>query len=117
MKNKKIVIGTMLLLFAISGICNITNVSAFTDTIYISPSSYAYYSLGYLDVGDKLLINEIDSDGGIDVIIMNKDQFDAFEGYSFSCEYLWQDIVYLSGWSFGISESGDYYYIILWNKA
>ncbi len=118
MKNKKIICGTILLLFAISGICNIVSVSAFTDTIYIPSSSYAYYSLGYLDVGDQILITEIDSDGGIDVYIMTEDQFDTFKDSGFiSSEKMWQDIVLLSGWLFQVYESGDYYYIVLVNDA
>lgn len=115
MKNKKIVFG-IILLFAITGICNIQNVSAFTDTVYIPPSSYAWYSVGYLDVGDKLLINEIDSDGGIDILIMNGDQFYEFDGHSYSCEWEWKDIKYLSGWIFQVYENSAYYHIILWNK-
>ncbi len=116
-KNKKKILTTILLLFAISGLCNIINVSAFTDTIYIPSSSYVYYSLGYLDIGDKFLINEIDSNGGIDVLIMTEDQFYLFDGYSYTCEYSWENIVYLSGWEFIVYESGDNCYIILWNRA
>ena len=117
MKNKKTVLGTILLLFAISGLCNIVNVSAFTDTIYIPSSSYAYYSLGYLESGDQILINEIDSDGGIDVYIMIQWQFDEFKDSGFiSSEKMWQDIVLLSGWRIDINTDGDYY-VVLVNDA
>ncbi len=44
MKNKKIVFGTIVLLFTLIGICSISNVSA-ADTIEIPPLSYAYYGM------------------------------------------------------------------------
>ncbi len=82
MKNIKTIFGTILLLFVISGICNIISVSAFTDTTYIPSHSYVSYSMGYLEHGDQILINEIDSDGGIDVYIMMQWQFDEFQDHA-----------------------------------
>ena len=118
MKNKKMVFGIVIFLFAITGICSISNVFAesYKGIRYIPASSYMYFYMGYLEEGDKILINEIDSDGVIDVLIMNSEQLDEFYGYSFSCEYSWQDIVYLYEWSFYVYEIEDYY-IVLWNTA
>ena len=73
------VFGTILLLFVITGISNISNVSAFTDTIYIPPSSYAWYSMDYLENRDEILINMIDSDGSVDVYIINDHQFNTLK--------------------------------------
>ncbi len=116
MKNKKIICGTILLLFAISGICNIVSVSAFTDTVYIPPSSYAGYYLEYLEQGDTILINEIDSDGGIDVYIMRLWQFNEFKDHGeYYCERMWKDTIHLSGWRIDITNEDDYYVVIVNN--
>jgi len=117
MKNRKMVFGAILLLFAITGICNIPNVSA--DEVDIPALSYVYYNMGYLERNDKILINEIDSDGTINVYIMNEIQFNTLQdsgGLTWNYLKRWQDTIYLSGWSFDITENG-YYYVVLYNKA
>jgi len=119
MKNKKMVFGTMLLLFVITGICNISNSSAFTDSIYIPPLSYAWYSMDYLENRDEILINEIDSDGSVDVYIMNDYQFNTLQdsgGLIWNYVYRWQNVILLSGWTFDIHVD-DYYYIVISNEA
>ncbi len=114
MKNKKTIVGIILLLFAISGLCNVISVSAFTDTIYIPSHSYASYSMGYLESGDQILINEIDSDGGIDVYIMIQWQFDEFKDHGvYYCERMWEDTVYLGGWRIDITTDEDYYVVLV----
>ena len=116
MKNKKTIFGTILLLFVISGICNIINVSAFTDTTYIPSYSYVSYPMGYLEHGDQILINEIDSDGGIDVYIMIQWQFDEFQDHGvYYCERMWKDTIYLGGWRIDIN-TDENYYVVLVNK-
>lgn len=118
MKNKKMIFGTIIFLFAITGICSIQNASAFTDTVTIPPLSYAWYHIGYLESGDEILINEIDSDGGIDVFIMNGNQFDELQNnLYFHYEKKWNDITLLMGWTFEISGSGNNYYVVLENEA
>ena len=116
MKNKRNIIATMTLLFAISGICNIVSVSAFTDTVYIPPSSYAGYYLEYLEQEDTILINDIDSDGGIDVYIMRLWQFNEFKDHGeYYCERMWKDTIHLAGWRIDITDEDDYYIIIVNN--
>ena len=116
MINKKTIFETILLLFVISGFYNIISVSAFTDTTYIPSYSYVSYSMGYLEHGDQILINEIDSDGGIDVYIMIQWQFDEFQDHGvYYCERMWEDTVYLGGWRIDINTDGDYY-VVLVNK-
>jgi len=117
MKNKKMVFGIVIFLFAITGICNIQNTSAFTDTIYIPPLSYMAYNMGYLENGDAILINEIDSNGVINVYIMRESAFIEYQD-SGTIYYLkkWGDIYYLSGWSYDITGS-DNYYVVLVNNA
>lgn len=114
MKNKKITFG-IILLFVITGICNISNVSA-VETIEIPPLSYYYYHMGYLENRDTIVINDINPEsGGINVYIMNERQFDRLQdtGY-FSSEKMWEDIAQMSGWSIEITDD-DYYYIVLYN--
>ena len=117
MKNKKTLFGTVLLLFVIIGFCNTINVSAIEDTIYIPPYSYAYSYMGYLEYEDQILINEIDSDGGIDVYIMKSWQFEEFidtGGLIIYYERMWTNTIYLSGWRIDIIDE-DYYYVVLVN--
>jgi len=117
MRNRKILFGTIILLFAITGICSIPNVSA-AETIEIPPLTYYYYYMGYLEYRDKILINEIDPDGAINVYIMNGYQFEALQdsgGLIWNYLKRWQDTTYLYGWSFDITEDGDYY-VVLYNK-
>jgi len=119
MKNKKVLFGIVIFLFAITGIYSIQNVSAFTDTVYIPSSTYLYYSMGYLENGDAIEINEIDVDGGgINVYIMNKIQLETMldsGGLTWNYIKRWQDTVLLTGWSIDIIGDG-YYYVVLYNK-
>ena len=111
MKNKKIIFGTILFLFAISGFCNISH--AWTDDFTLPPLSYAYYYLGYLHDGDIIKINEIDSSDIITVYIMNDEQYDEL-----TWEYLikWEDMTYLSNYDYDITVD-DSYYIVFRNKG
>ncbi|HEC38343.1 MAG TPA: zinc ribbon domain-containing protein [bacterium] len=118
MKNKKILFG-IIFLFAITGFSNIQSAFAVdhVGTINIPSSSYAWYYMGYLENGDTIVINDIDSDGGIDVYIMKQWQFDELQehGYFYS-EKMWENIITLK-WPFDVTGSGDYYYIVLENEA
>ena len=117
MKNKKILFGTIVLLFAITGICNIPCVSA-AETIEIPPLSYVYYGMGYLEYRDEILINEIDSDGAINVYIMNEEQLNTLldsGGLIWTYIIRWEDIVWLYDWTIDITEDG-YYYVVIYNK-
>lgn len=117
MKHKKMVIEIMLLLFIISGFYNVINVSANGETVYIPPLSYAGYHMGYLESGDQILINEIDSDGGISVYIMNKWQFNELKMHgNYYSEKMWQDIIKLSYARIDITDDDDYY-VVLENDA
>lgn len=121
MKNKKTILGAIILLFAITGICSVSNVSAFTDTIYVSPSSYAWYYMGYLETDDYIRINKITSNaeeiigGGINVIVMDEGGFNEFQdsdGDSFYYEEMWDNIIQLSYASIKADEAGDYYVVL-----
>ena len=121
MKNKKVLFGIIIFLFAITGIYSIQNVSAFTDTIYVSPSSYAWYYMGYLETDDYIRINKITSNaeeiigGGINVIVMDEGGFNEFQdsdGDSFYYEEMWDNVVQLSYASIKADEAGDYYVVL-----
>ncbi len=115
MKNKKMIFGTIILLFVMIGISNTPNVSA-EETIEIPPLSYYYYHMGYLENGDYIRIININPEsGGINVYIMNDRQFSRLQdtGY-FSSEKMWEDIAQISGWSIEITDD-DYYYVVLYN--
>ncbi len=119
MKNKKILFG-IIFLFAITGFSNIQSAFAvdYGGTINIPSSSYTSYYMGYLENGDTILINDIDSDGGIDVYIMKQWQFDELQEYGyFYSEKMWENIISLKGWTFDVTGSGDYYYVVLENEA
>ncbi len=117
MKNKKMLFGAIILLFAITGICNIPNVSA-QETIQIPPLSYAYYYMGYLENRDEILINEIYCLAGINVYIMNEEQFDTLQhssGTIWTYIIRWEDVYWMTDRSIEIIEN-DYYYVVLYNK-
>jgi len=121
MKNKKILFGSIILLFAITGISSIPNVSS-AETIEIPPLSYIYYSMGYLEYRDEIVINRIEVIGGaldtINVYIMNTEQINTLlDSGGTIWIYLrrWQNTQYMSGWSIDITEDG-YYYVVLYNK-
>ncbi|KKK44083.1 hypothetical protein LCGC14_1261760 [marine sediment metagenome] len=117
MKNKKIVFGIVIFLFAITGIYDVSN--AFVDEFTLSPVSYGGYSLGNLDDGDIIKINEVDSSDTINVYIMNDDQYDILVnsgGLTWNYFIRWKDITYLSGLTFDITID-DHYFIIFYNKG
>jgi len=74
MKNKKVLFGIIIFLFAITGICSIQNVSAVGHTL--SPRSYIGYS-EYCNLGDTIDY-EITSDIGVNVYIMTDNQIDLY---------------------------------------
>lgn len=117
MKNKKIVIGTILLLFAISGICNVINVSADSwNDVEIPPLSYLYVNTDTLEFKDELDIN-VDSSGTINVYIMNANQFSTLQssgGLTWEYCMRWKDMTYLE-YTFTIPTDGIYY-VVLYNK-
>lgn len=116
MKNRKMLFGIMLFLFVLTGICSIQNVSG-AETIEIPPLSYAGYQMGYLESDDAILINEIDSNGEIDVYIMNKWQFEELQDSGdIYYKKKWNDITWMTNWVIDITEDG-YYYVILVNEA
>ncbi len=112
MKSKKIIFG-IISLFIVLGFCSISY--AFTDELKLSSSSYAGYDLGYLNDGDIIKINEIDSDGDINVYIMNDEQWDEAGGLVWEYLIRWKDVEYLSGLTFDITVDNDYY-IVFYNK-
>jgi len=113
MRNKKIIFGTMIFLFVITGICSIQGASAFTDDIYIPSSAYMTYGLGYLNDGDIIEINEIHSSGVvIDVYIMNDEQLAQAGGLVWYYTIKWDDISSLSGLTFDIVVDDDYYIVL-----
>lgn len=113
MKNKKIAIGTMLLLFAISGICNIISVSA--EEVELPPLSYLYYGFD-VDYRDELDIL-ISSTGTVNVYIMEEYQFDLLvDSGGLILDYIkrWQDITYLE-YTYTIPVD-NLYYVVIYNK-
>ena len=58
---------------------------------------------------------EIDSDGNINVYIMNDEQWDEAGGLVWEYLIRWKDIEYLSGLTFDITVDDDYY-IVFYNK-
>lgn len=117
MKNKKIVIGTILLLFAISGICNVINVSADSwNDVEISPLSYLYVNTDTLEYKDELELY-VSSSGIINVYIMDASQFSTLQssgGLIWEYCVRWKDMTYLE-YTFSIPTDGIYY-VVLYNK-
>ena len=118
MKNKKMAIGIMLLLFAISGICNIINVSAPPPSppLELPPLSYLYYGGFDVDYRDELEIS-VSSTGTVNVYIMEKYQFDLLvDSGGLIWDYIkrWQDITYLE-YKYTIPYD-DEYYVVIYNK-
>ncbi|MBA7530305.1 hypothetical protein ES705_22508 [subsurface metagenome] len=113
MKNKKMAIGIMLLLFAISGICNVTNVSA--ETSDLPPLSYAYYSFN-LNTNDKIDIS-ISSSGVVNIYIMDSLHFQhliASGGLSWTYFHRWKDVTHLE-YTYTIPYDAEYY-VVIYNK-
>ena len=117
MKNKKMVIGTILLLFTINGLCNIINVFADSwNDIEISPSSYMYVNPYTLEYKDELKLS-VSSTGTINIYIMNAEQFSTLQnsgGLVWEYCMRWKDTTYLT-YTFLIQEDGVYY-VVLYNK-
>lgn len=112
MKNKKMVFGTMLLLFVLIGICNIINVSA--DEIEMPPSSY--YAKRFNVSSQDTLEIYISSSGVINVYVMDENQYNAskdsgsIRGYYVKWEYTtYLDTTY-------IIRTGGVYYVVLYNE-
>jgi len=115
MKNKKMAIGIMLLLFAISGLCNIVSVSA--EEFELPPLSYSAFGLDLVR-NDKLEI-DVDSSGTVNVYIMDYvDYADLVSSGGLIWHYIkrWQDITYLE-YTFTLDIYADgLYYVVIYNK-
>lgn len=112
-KHKKIICGTILLLFAISGLCNVINVSA--EEVDLPPLTYLYYSFD-LDYRDELEIY-VSSSGTVNVYIMEEYQFDLLvDSGGLIWDYIkrWQDITYLE-YVYTIPVD-EWYYVVIYNK-
>ena len=113
MKNKKIMCGTILLLFVMSGLCNIISVSA--ESIDLPPSSY--WARGFdVDYQDEIELS-ISSSGIINIYIMNEEQLNILtDSGGLTWNYLkrWKDITYLEH-IYTILTDGKYY-VVLYNK-
>ena len=117
MKNKKMVIGTILLLFVISGLCNVISVYAPAPAppVELPPLSYLYYDFD-VDYRDKLEIS-ISSNGTVNVYIMEKYQFDLLvDSGGLIWDYIkrWQDVLFLD-YTYTIPYT-DEYYVVIYNK-
>ena len=112
MKNRKILFGTILLLFALIGICSIPNVSA--DTVKIPPLSYVYYRTNTLEYRDEINLY-VSSSGTINIYIMDAEGFSKFQdslGIVFEYWKRWKDATYVD-YIFSIPENGIYYVVLL----
>lgn len=113
MKNKKMAIGMMLLLFAISGICNVTNVSA--EEFELPPLNYMAYNKE-LNYRDELEIY-VSSSGTVNVYIMDKSQYDLLvDSGGLTWDYIkrWQDITLLE--QVYTIPYDDEYHVVIYNK-
>lgn len=117
MKNKKIILGIMVFLFAITGICSVQNVSADSwNDVEISHSSYVYAGVYNLEYKDELNLY-VSSSGNINVYIMDANQFSILQdslGTVWEYHMRWKDITYLD-YTFIIQQDGAYY-VVLYNK-
>ena len=113
MKNKKMIVGTILLLFAISGICNVVDVSA--EEIEMPPLSW--FSKGFaVDYKDELEIY-VSSSKVINVYVMNQEQLDVLidsNGLTWNYIKRWKDITYLE-YTYIIQIEGVYH-VVIYNK-
>jgi len=117
MKNKKIMFGMIIFLFAITGICSIQNVSADSwNDVEISHLSYVYVGTYTLEYKDELELY-VSSSGDINVYIMDANQFSTLQnsgGLIWEYHMRWKDISYLD-YIFLVQEDGAYY-VVLYNK-
>ncbi len=115
MKNKKMIVGTILLLFAISGICNIVSVSA--EEFELPPLSYSAFGLDLVR-NDKLEI-DVDSSGTVNIYIMTDVDYAILVssgGLIWNYIKRWQDITYLE-YTFTLDIYADgLYYVVVYNK-
>jgi len=111
LKNKKITIGTILLLFAISGFCNITISNAWIGVINLKPSQYSYYNLGYLHDGAIIHIHEISANAFINTYIMNDEDFDEIGILWDDYIIRWKDMTYLSNYDYDVTIYDEYYIV------
>ena len=114
MKNKKMVFGTMLLLFAISGICNIISVSA--EEFELPPLSYRVYTFYDVNNQDELEIY-VSSSGTVNVYVMDEHQLDVLDvsgGLIWMYLKRWKDITHLE-YTYTIPYD-DEYYVVIYNK-
>lgn len=112
MKNKKMVFGTMLLLFVLIGICNVINVSA--DEIEIFPSSY--YAKGFDVSSQDTLEIYVSSSGVINVYVMDENQYNLLKDSGSIWGYYveWDYTTYLD--TTYIIRAGGVYYVVLYNE-
>ena len=117
MKNKKTICGTILLLFVISGLCGVVNVSADSwNDVEISPLSYVYVSTDTLEYKDELMLS-VSSSGTINIYIMDASQFSTLQssgGLIWEYCVRWKDTTYLE-YTYLVQEDGVYY-VVLYNK-
>ena len=117
MKNKKTILGMIIFLFAITGICSIQKVSADSwNDVEISHLSYVYVGTYTLEYKDELILL-VSSSGDINVYIMDANQFSTLQdslGVTWEYHIRWKDISYLD-YTFLIQEDGAYY-VVLYNK-
>lgn len=118
MKNNKKILVTILLLFAISGICNVISIYAPPPVppLELPPLSYLYYGGFDVDYRDELEIY-VSSSGTVNVYIMEKYQFDLLvDSGGLTWDYIkrWQDLTYLE-YVYTIPVD-DLYYVVIYNK-
>ena len=113
MKNRKVIFGMILLLFAISGLCNVINVSA--EEIEMPPTSY--YAQGFDVVYQDELEIYVSSSGVINTYIMTEEQYGVLKdsgGLTWNYLKRWKDMTYLD-YTYTIPADGIYY-VIVYNK-
>lgn len=113
MKNKKMLLGTALLLFVLIGFCNVINVSA--EQIEMPPTSW--FSQGFVvDYQDELEIF-VSSSGAINVYVMNQEQLDTLidsDGLTWNYIKRWKDITHLEHTY--IVQIDGVYHVVIYNK-
>ena len=115
MKNKKMIFGIVIFSFVIEGICSIQNASAVE--VEMRPLSYVYIPTKHLEPEDWIWI-DIDSNGIINVYIMNDEQLDDLidsGGLVWNYYKRWRDITQIHE-SYTITTEDGYFYLVLYNK-
>ena len=115
MKNKKTVLGTILILFAISGLCNVINVSA--EEVELPPLSYYTHGLD-LEYRDELKIY-VSSSGTVNIYIMDHVQYAELvssDGLTWHYIKRWQDMTLLE-YTYTLTVYADgLFYVVIYNK-